>query len=45
VSTLAEKLDKQFAYQRTLHATSGDPMDLFLSGRLPRRLPGPADAR
>ena len=31
MSTLAEKMDKQFEYQRTLHATSADPMDLFVS--------------
>ncbi len=31
MSTVAEKLGKQFEYQRTRHATSGDPMDLFVS--------------
>lgn len=31
MSTLAEKIDKQVEYQRTRHATSGDPMDLFVS--------------
>jgi hypothetical protein len=31
VSTLAEKIDKQFVYQRTVYATSGNQMDLFVS--------------
>ncbi len=31
MSTLTEKLDKQFAWQRTRHESSGDPMDLFVS--------------
>lgn len=31
MSTLPEKLDKQFTYQRTCYATSGDRMDLFVS--------------
>lgn len=30
MSTLPEKLDKQFTYQRTVYATSGDRMDLFV---------------
>ncbi|WP_203823049.1 hypothetical protein [Paractinoplanes ferrugineus] len=30
MSTLADKLDKQFDYQRTLYATSGDAADLFV---------------
>lgn len=28
---LGEKCQKQFAYQRTRHATTHDPMDLFVS--------------
>jgi hypothetical protein len=31
VSTVPEKMSKQFEYQRTRFATSGDPMDLFVS--------------
>lgn len=31
MSTLPEKLTKQFTYQRTVYATSGDLMDLFVS--------------
>lgn len=31
VSTVPEKMEKQFAYQRTRFATSGKSMDLFVS--------------
>lgn len=31
MSTLPEKVDKQFTWQRTRHATSDNPMDLFVS--------------
>lgn len=31
MSTLPEKLDKQFTYQRTVYATSGDRADLFVT--------------
>lgn len=31
MSTVPEKMSKQFDYQRTLYATSEDPMDLFVS--------------
>lgn len=31
MSTLPEKIDKQFTYQRTQHATSGDPADLVVT--------------
>lgn len=30
MSTLAEKVDKQFAYQRTLHTTTGLVSELFV---------------
>ena len=31
MSTVPQKMDKQFDYQRTCYATSADPMDLFVS--------------
>nr|WP_221374524.1 hypothetical protein [Actinoplanes polyasparticus] len=31
MSTLAQKMDKHFDWQRTRHSTSADPMDLFVS--------------
>lgn len=31
MSTIPEKMAKQFEYQQTLFATSADPMDLFVS--------------
>ncbi|WP_045740772.1 hypothetical protein [Actinoplanes rectilineatus] len=31
MSSLAYRLDKQFVYQRTIHATSGDPQDLAVT--------------
>lgn len=31
MSTLTEKIDKQFEYQRTCYATSGDRGDLFVT--------------
>ncbi|MEU4558403.1 hypothetical protein AB0F72_08435 [Actinoplanes sp. NPDC023936] len=31
MSTVPQKMDKQFDYQRVRHVTSGDPMDLFVS--------------
>lgn len=31
MSTIPQKMDKQFDYQRTRYVASGDPMDLFVS--------------